>query len=111
MVIIGVFGYLRISKSGFAWSRFRDSLAGVDWRWLSAAVGLILSTYVIRAIRWKFMIRPLAPNVTLWRLVVATCIGFTAVVLFGRAGEPVRPYLIARKEGVPFSSQIAVWFV
>ena len=42
---------------------------------------------------------------------VATCIGFTAVVLFGRAGEPVRPYLIARKEGVSFSSQVAAWVV
>ena len=41
----------------------------------------------------------------------ATCIGFTAVVLFGRAGEPVRPYLIARKEGVSFSSQVAAWLV
>jgi hypothetical protein len=31
------------------------------------------------------------------------------VVLFGRAGEPVRPYLIARQEGVSFSSQVAAW--
>ena len=47
----------------------------------------------------------------MWGLVVATCIGFTAVVLFGRAGEPVRPYLIARKAGVSFSSQVAAWLV
>src|SRR5262249_32281809 len=33
------------------------------------------------------------------------------LVLFGRGGEPVRPYLIARKEGVSFSSQIAAWLV
>ncbi len=32
-------------------------------------------------------------------------------MLFGRAGEPVRPYLIAKKEGVSFSSQIAAWIV
>jgi hypothetical protein len=57
------------------------------------------------------MLRPLTSKVRLWRLVVATCIGFTAVVLFGRAGEPVRPYLIARKEGVSFSSQVAAWLV
>jgi uncharacterized protein (TIRG00374 family) len=31
--------------------------------------------------------------------------------MFGRAGEPVRPYLIARKEGVSFSSQVAAWVV
>jgi hypothetical protein len=61
--------------------------------------------------RWEIMLRPLTSKVRLWRLVVATCIGFTAVVLFGRAGEPVRPYLIARKEGVSFSSQVAAWLV
>jgi glycosyltransferase 2 family protein len=44
-------------------------------------------------------------------VLMATCVGFTAVVLFGRAGEPVRPYLIARKTGVTFSSQIAAWVV
>lgn len=57
------------------------------------------------------MIRPMAPQATLWQLTVATFIGFTAVVLFGRAGEPVRPYLIAHKLRLPFSSQVAAWFV
>lgn len=57
------------------------------------------------------MIHPLAPNATLWQMTVATFIGFTAVVLFGRAGEPVRPYLVARKQGIPFSTQIAAWLV
>ena len=35
-----------------------------------------------------------------------TAIGFTAVVLLGRVGEVVRPYLIAVQTGVPFSSQV-----
>jgi hypothetical protein len=83
----------------------------VSWSWLALALALILATYVGRAMRWEIMLRPLTSKVRLWRLVVATCIGFTAVVLFGRAGEPVRPYLIARKEGVSFSSQVAAWLV
>jgi uncharacterized protein (TIRG00374 family) len=44
-----------------------------------------------------------------WRgILSATVIGFTAILLFGRAGELVRPYLIAAKEKVPFSSQVAI---
>ncbi len=39
----------------------------------------------------------------------ATVIGFTAITLFGRPGEFVRPYLIARKEQVPVTSQLAAW--
>jgi hypothetical protein len=38
-------------------------------------------------------------------------IGFTGMALFGRPGEFIRPYLIARKENLSVSSQIAVWTV
>ena len=42
-------------------------------------------------------------------LLSATVVGFTASTLFGRPGEFVRPYLIARKEQVPVTSQFAAW--
>lgn len=101
----------RWRTSGFSWRAFADSLRNVDWNWLALALVLILATYVGRALRWEVMLRPLAKHASLLRVLSATCIGFTAVVLFGRAGEPVRPYLIARQEGVSFSSQVAAWVV
>jgi len=106
-----LFVVYRWRSSGFMWEKFVAVFSDVSWSWLSLAMALILATYVGRALRWEVMLRPLSNQVLLWRLVVATCIGFTAVVLFGRAGEPVRPYLIARKEGVSFSSQVAAWLV
>jgi hypothetical protein len=42
-------------------------------------------------------------------LLSATVVGFTAIILFGRPCEFVRPYLIARKEEVPVTSQFAAW--
>jgi uncharacterized protein (TIRG00374 family) len=101
----------RWRTSGFSWSEFVTALRQVDWTWLALSQALILATYVTRALRWEVMLRPLRKDVNLWRIFTATAIGFTAVVLFGRAGEPVRPYLIAKKEGVSFSSQIAAWVV
>jgi uncharacterized protein (TIRG00374 family) len=121
-------GY-RWRTSGFAWDKFKGSLSNLDWRWMTAALVLILVTYFGRALRWEVMLRPLREGILnpaglavpsqkatglpegLWDIFSATAIGFTAVVLFGRAGEPVRPYLIAKKQGVPFSSQIAAWVV
>ncbi|MGH9592919.1 MAG: lysylphosphatidylglycerol synthase transmembrane domain-containing protein, partial [Bryobacteraceae bacterium] len=103
--------YFRWRDSGFAWTKFIAALRGVSWNWLLLALVLILATYVGRAMRWEIMLRPLTKGVQLWPLVVATCIGFTAVMLFGRAGEPVRPFLISRRQGVSFSSQIAAWVV
>lgn len=106
-----LFLYARIGESGFAWSRFVAVLREVRLQWILAALPLILAAYVIRAVRWRIMVRPLVPESRLWPLISATFIGFTAVVLFGRAGEPIRPYLIARKLKVSFSSQIAAWVV
>lgn len=101
----------RWRTSGFAWHEFTKALAGVDWSWLALALALIMATYVGRALRWEVMLRPLQKHTSLWRIFSATAIGFTAVVLFGRAGEPVRPYLISKREGVTFSSQVAAWVV
>jgi uncharacterized protein (TIRG00374 family) len=105
------FVFYRWRSSGFSWQAFVDSLRNVDWNWLALALALILATYVGRALRWEVMLRPVAKHASLLRVLSATCIGFTAVVMFGRAGEPVRPYLIARQEGVSFSSQVAAWVV
>jgi uncharacterized protein (TIRG00374 family) len=101
----------RWRTSGFDWHQFASALRNVDWNWLLPGAALVLATYIGRALRWEIMLRPLKKDPKLWQIFTATCIGFTAVVLFGRAGEPVRPYLIAKKEGVSFSSQIAAWIV
>ncbi len=37
--------------------------------------------------------------------------GFTAVALIGRVADPVRPYLVAKKTGLPLSNQLAVYIV
>ena len=50
-------------------------------------------------------------KVPLFSLLGTQVIGFTAVALIGRVADPVRPYLVAKKTGLPFSSQIAVYIV
>ena len=93
----------------FEWGRFGSNLGQADPLWLLAACLLISLSYAGRAVRWELMLRPICPHPHYWRILSATAIGFTATVLFGRAGELVRPYLIAKKEGVSVSSQLAVW--
>jgi len=101
----------RWRHSGFRWAAFGAALSDVDWRWMTVAIALIVFSYFGRALRWEIMLRPLCGRASLWRMFSATAIGFTAVVLFGRAGEPVRPYLIAKQHNVAFSSQVAAWLV
>ncbi|PWT84167.1 MAG: hypothetical protein C5B58_05175 [Acidobacteria bacterium] len=101
----------RWRTSGFDWREFLTSIRNVEWHWMALALAFVLVSYFGRALRWQIMVRPLNPHPNFWRILVATCIGFAAVVIFGRAGEPVRPFLIAKKENVSFSSQVAAWVV
>jgi len=94
----------------FDWQTFSTATRGINLYLIFLGVGLIYVDYVLRALRWKILLRPVKPTTTA-RLVAPTMIGFTGMALFGRPGELIRPLLIARKEGVTMSSQMGVWIV
>ena len=95
----------------FEWELFASTFRALDAAWLGAAAFIAWLTYLGRALRWRVLIRHLKPNPSLWNLFTGTAIGFTAIVLFGRPGEMVRPYVIGLKERLSFSSQMAAWLV
>ncbi len=110
-MVVALAVLFRADIRGFHWAVFLNTLAGLDLWWLLAAAALALATYYGRARRWAVLLRPVKPRPCMWNLVSATVIGFTAVTVLGRPGEFVRPYLIARKERVPVSSQLAAWLL
>lgn len=97
-----------LAARSFDWRLAARSFAGLRWSWLLLSLVAIFATYYWRALRWRVMLKPLKARPSVLNLLAATVIGFTAITLFGRAGELVRPYLIARKEGVSLSSQLAM---
>ncbi len=114
-VIIGLAAVLvaatRWRHGSFDWALFTSTLWAVRWPWLAVAVLIAMASYYGRVLRWAVMIRHLRPHPDLGGLFSATIIGFTAIYLFGRPGEFVRPYLIAIKEKVSVSSQLAAWLL
>ncbi|MGH9658851.1 MAG: lysylphosphatidylglycerol synthase transmembrane domain-containing protein, partial [Bryobacteraceae bacterium] len=95
----------------FDWSLFRRTFLGLDLTWLSLSIACAFATYYGRALRWAVLLRPLKPKPSISNLFRCTIIGFTAIVILGRPGEFVRPYLIAVKEQVPVGSQFAAWLL
>jgi glycosyltransferase 2 family protein len=95
----------------FDWAKFRDLSHQIRWIHVLHGVAWIYFGYVLRAIRWKIFLRPVRPNASSWGLISPTIIGFTGLALLGRPGELIRPYLISRRENLPFSSQMGVWAV
>lgn len=99
----------QLSARAFDWSLAASSFSRLHWDWLALGAIPMFGTYYGRALRWAIFLKPLKPKPSIPNLLSATVIGFTAITLFGRPGEFVRPYLIAVKERVPLPSQFAAW--
>lgn len=109
-LILAVLVYLQFRTwRNFDWARLFQY--GLNWRHIVHGVALIYFAYVLRAVRWKIFLKPVRSQASIWRLISPTVIGFTGLALLGRPGEMIRPYLIARRENLPFASQVAVWTV
>src|SRR5450755_1679673 len=109
-VVLAVLVYLQFrTYKNFDWAKLFQY--GLNWRHIFHGVLLIYLAYILRAVRWKIFLRPVRKDASIMGLVPPTMIGFTALALLGRAGEMIRPYLIARRQNLPFASQIAVWTV
>src|ERR1035437_1611600 len=82
-----------------------------DWGTFWSQLHRIKKIHVLRALRWKIFLKPVRPKVSTIALVPPMMIGFTGLALLGRAGEFIRPYLVARRANLSFSSQLGVWAV
>jgi len=81
------------------WAEVSAAVRGADWRLIAAAVALVWLTYLIRAFRWRTLLRPLAPQASLREAFAATTVGFSAIFLVGRAvGELLRPAFLSLRD-------------
>ena len=108
--ILAILVYLQFRTwRNFDWAQLFHY--GLNWRHILHGVVYIYLSYFLRALRWKIFLRPVRKHASILGLVPPTLIGFTGLALLGRPGELIRPYLIARRENLPFVSQIGVWAV
>jgi uncharacterized protein (TIRG00374 family) len=99
-------GLLFLFFRGVDWNAMGRALRAADPIHLGGVVLVTLVTYAARAWRWGFLLAPLA-RVPFPRLFSATLIGFMTGLLIPRAGEVVRPYLVARNYPVSISAGFA----
>jgi glycosyltransferase 2 family protein len=111
-LILAVLVYLQYRHwRTFDWGTFWSQTHRINKLRVLYAISLIYFGYLLRAIRWKIFLKPVRPRTKMGEVMWPTLIGFTGLALLGRAGEFIRPYLIARRTDLPFSSQLAVWAV
>jgi glycosyltransferase 2 family protein len=111
-LILAVLVYLQYRHwRSFDWGTFWSQIHRIKKIHVLHAIILVYAAYVLRALRWKIFLRPVRPKAKTIELVAPMMIGFTGLALLGRAGEFIRPYLVARRTNLSFSSQFGVWAV
>jgi uncharacterized protein (TIRG00374 family) len=113
IAVLGIVAYRsrRAFHSGsFSGHRLIHAVREADIWMLLAAVILIYVCYALRARRWQGFCRYLGPS-NYWGIYNGTIMGFAAIFLLGRAGEPVRPLLLARKGKFPAASQFGIYIL
>lgn len=111
VALLGLLIYSQIREwRDFDWPTFWAQTHHIRGVHILHGIALIYIHYGLRALRWKIFLKPLKKTSAIG-LIPPTVIGFAGLALLGRPGEFIRPYLIARREGLSLSSQIAVWTV
>ncbi len=104
---------------GLLWWVFRGEDPAEVWGHIRAAdPGLLLlavvlatATFPVRAIRWRYLLKPTQAEAPFRSRFEAVCIGFMANNLLPRAGELARAYAYSRREPVPATTVFATLVV
>jgi uncharacterized protein (TIRG00374 family) len=112
--VVAVLGYLvyrssgSLGLTGFSGAKLWAAISGTNPIWLTAAIVLIYGCYALRSLRWEVFQRNLG-HAKFWEIYPTTLAGFAAVFLLGRAGEPIRPLLLARRAKHPVADIFGIW--
>src|ERR687887_616692 len=107
VILLLTIGLLAFFFRGVNPAEVWEKTRAADGRLLIAGVFVTLMTYALRAFRWQYLLAQIGPT----RFSVAfqtTVIGFAASFLLpARAGEVLRPCLLARREQLPATAAFA----
>jgi hypothetical protein len=110
LLILALIVFANRGRVHFDWAMFWQQLRHISWPHIAAGVALIYSTFFLRSIRWSVFLSA-TKKVSPFALVGPQFIGFTAVALFGRLADVIRPALVAKRIQLSLSSQIAVYTI
>ncbi len=99
-----------VHHSDFSGMEMLHAVRSANPYYLILSLVAIYACYALRALRWKVFQQNLGAS-SFWNIYKMTLAGFSALQLLGRPGEPVRPFLLARKEKLPVSGMFGVYLL
>jgi uncharacterized protein (TIRG00374 family) len=111
LLVLGLVIYFSrgvINLQGFSGEKLLHAVRNANPYLLLLSIVAIYGCYALRALRWKVFQGNLGES-HFWPIYSMTLAGFSAVFLLGRAGEPIRPVLLARKEKLPVADMFGIY--
>jgi glycosyltransferase 2 family protein len=99
-----------INLAGFSGAKLWSVARNANPYYLLLSLVGIYVCYALRAARWQVLQTNLGPS-NFWTIYRLTLAGFASIFLLGRAGEPIRPLLLARKERLPVADMFGLYFL
>jgi uncharacterized protein (TIRG00374 family) len=97
-----------VHLGGFSGAKLLQALRDANPYYLILAIVAIYVCYGIRSLRWRVFQRNIGPA-HFWKIYKLTLAGFAAIFVLGRAGEPVRPLLLAKKQDLPVADTFGIY--
>jgi glycosyltransferase 2 family protein len=92
----------------FSGSKLLHAVREANPFYVILAFTMIYVCFGIRSMRWQIFQRNIG-NADFWKIFRLTLAGFAAIFVFGRAGEPVRPLLLAKKQDLPVADMFGIY--
>ena len=97
-----------LDLSQFSGARLWHSVRTANHFYLLLSVICIYICYAIRSLRWQRFQSHVGPA-HFWNIFGMNLAGFSVMLILGRAADPLRPLLIARKEKILVSGTFGIY--
>jgi uncharacterized protein (TIRG00374 family) len=99
--------FLYVAFRGVNFEELKAALQSANYGWVLMLVLCAVISNLFRAWRWKYLLGNIKQDVSVRNAFSAMMVGYLVNNLLPRAGEFVRPYALARLEGVSASAAFA----
>jgi uncharacterized protein (TIRG00374 family) len=103
-ILLGVAAGVAVYVAFSVWADARSvgkALASFAWSAALAGVGLALTNYLVRFLRWQYYLRVLGLSVPAGESLLVFLGGFALTVTPGKLGEAIKAFLLRESRGIP----------
>lgn len=103
--------FLYFAFRGTDFPKLATAMAEANYWYIVAMLPVLILSHMVRAWRWKYLLYPVKQNIRYRSLFSSLMVGYMVNNVLPRAGEIVRPYALAKLEGISRSTSFGTVLV